>query len=112
MEEGKGGKEESRVESGTCGNTTKGAARREASASCQGKGVGGREDVEEDRRKGDGARGQATKCAARMEEELSRRAKKESGRALWKRRPRRGAIVRPRVVYEGGSSFAPSLQEV
>jgi len=82
MEEGKGGKEKSRGESDTCGNATKGAAKREASTSCQEKGVGGREDVEEDRRKGGGARGQATKCVARMEEELSRRAKKKSERAL------------------------------
>jgi len=47
-----------------------------------------------------------------MEEQLTRRAKKESRGALWKRHPRRGAIMGSRIVYERDSDFVPSLQEV
>ena len=53
--------------------------------------------------------GQAIRSTARVKEKLSRRAKKESRGALWKRHPRRGAIIRSRIVYERGSSFIPSL---
>jgi len=61
------------------------------------------------RRKEGGARSQATKCAARVEEKLSRKAKKESRRVLWKRHPRRGTIIRTRVVYRESSSSVPNL---
>jgi len=49
------------------------------------------------------------RSTAKVEEKLSRRVKKESGEALWKRHPRRGAIMGSRIVYERGSSFVPSL---
>ena len=39
---------------------------------------------------------------------LSRRVKKESRGALWKKHPRRGAIMGSKMVYERGSGFIPS----
>jgi len=54
-------------------------------------------------------RGQATRSIARVEEKLSRRVKKKSRGALWKKCPRRGAIMGSRMVYKRGSSFVPSL---
>jgi len=49
------------------------------------------------------------RSAVRVEEELSRRAKKKSRRTLWKRHPRRGAIIRARIVYKRSSSVVPNL---
>jgi len=46
--------------------------------------------------------GQATRSVARVEEKLSRRVKNKSKGALWKRRPRRGAIMRSRMVVKDG----------
>jgi len=110
MEEGKRGEEESRGKGGTCGFATKGAVREEVSMSYKGKSAGRKEEAEESRgRREDGTCGQATKRAARVEEKLSKRAKKESRRALWKRHPRKGAIIRTRVVYGGSSSSVPNL---
>ena len=45
-----------------------------------------------------------------MEEELDRRAKKESGGALWKRRPKRGVIIRVGVDDRRDSSVILDLQ--
>jgi len=45
-----------------------------------------------------------------MEEELDRRAKKEGRGALWKRRPKRGAIIRVRVNDRRDSSVVLDLQ--
>jgi len=52
--------------------------------------------------------GQAMRSVAKVKEKLSRRVKKESGGALWKRYPRRGAIMGSKMVYERGSGFIPS----
>jgi len=49
------------------------------------------------------------RSAARVEEKLSRRAKKKSRGTLWKRRPRKGAIIRTKMVYKGSSSVIPNL---
>jgi len=49
---------------------------------------------------------------ARMEEELSRGAEKKSRGALWKRHPRRGVIIRARIVYERSSSVVSSMQKM
>jgi len=94
---------------GVCGKATKGAPIEEASMPCKGKGTGSRKKVEESRRGRGSMRGQATRSAARVEEELSRRAKKKSRGTLWKRCPRRGAIIRTRIVYKGSSSVIPNL---
>jgi len=50
------------------------------------------------------------RSAARREEELDGRAKKESGRALWKRHPKRGAIIRVGVDDRRDSSIILDLQ--
>ena len=99
-EEGKGG---------VCGKATKGALTEGAGTPCKGKGAGRGKKVEESRGERGGACSQATKSTAKVEEELSRRVKKEDRGALWKRRPRRSAIMGSRIVYEKGSSFIPSL---
>jgi len=78
VEEGEEGKEKSRRKSGTCGNATKSATKREASAPCKGKGVGRRKEIEESRGSRGSTRGQAIKSIAKMGEELNRRAKEES----------------------------------
>jgi len=93
-----------------CGKATKDAAREEAGVSHKGKGIERREEAEESREERSGACGQATRSAARIEEELSRRAKGESRRALWKRRPRRGAIIRVRVDDRRNSSVVLDFQ--
>jgi len=102
-EEGKGG---------VCGKATKGALTEGAGGPYKEKGAGRRKKVEENRGGRGSMHGQATRSTAKVEKELSRRVKKESGGVLWKRRPRRGAIMGSRMVYERGSSFVPSLQEV
>jgi len=83
--------------------------REEASASYQRKGTGKGKEAKENRgRKG------STPCkersAARIEDELDGRAKKEGRRALWKRRPGRGAIIRDRVDDRRDSSVVLDLQ--
>jgi len=50
------------------------------------------------------------RSTARVKEKLSRRVKKESGGALWKRCPRRGAIMGSRMVYKRDSSIVLDLQ--
>ena len=45
-----------------------------------------------------------------MKKELDRRAKKEGRGALWKRRPKRGAIIRVRVDDRRDSSVVLDLQ--
>jgi len=50
------------------------------------------------------------RSAARIVEELNRRAKEEGREALWKRCPRRGAIIRVRVDDGRGSSVVLDLQ--
>jgi len=45
-----------------------------------------------------------------VEEELNRRAEKESGGTLWKRRPKRGAIIRIRIDDGRSSSVVLDLQ--
>jgi len=45
-----------------------------------------------------------------MKEELDRRTKKKGRRALWKRRPKRGTIIRVRVDDKGDSSVVLGLQ--
>jgi len=45
-----------------------------------------------------------------MEEELDRRAKKEGGGALWKGRPKRGAIIRVRMDNRRNSGVVLDLQ--
>jgi len=45
-----------------------------------------------------------------MEKELDRRAKKEGRGALWKRSPKRGAIIRVRVDDKRDSSVVLDLQ--
>jgi len=52
------------------------------------------------------------RSTARIEEELSRRAKEESRGALWKRCPRKGAIIRDRVNDRGSNSLVPNMQRV
>jgi len=101
-EEGKGG---------VCGKAAKGAPTEGASMPCEEKsaGRGRRKKVEESRGKRGGACGQVTRSTASIEEELSRRAKKKSRGTLWKRCPRRGAIIRTRMVYKGSSSVIPNL---
>ena len=47
-----------------------------------------------------------------QQEWRSRRAKKKSRGTLWKRRPRRGAIIRTRMAYKGSSSIIPNLRKV
>jgi len=49
------------------------------------------------------------RSTARVKEELSRRAKKKSRGTLWKRRPRRGTIIRARIVYKRSSSVISNL---
>jgi len=110
MEEGKRGEEESRGKSSAYGKATKGVAREEASVSHKGKGTGRREEAEESRGERSGMHDQATKSAARIEEELSKRAKEESRRALWKRRPGRGVIIKVRVDDRRDSSDVLDLQ--
>jgi len=83
--------------------------REEASTFYQRKGTEKGKEAKENRgRKG------STPCkgrsAARMEEELDGRAKKEGRRALWKRRPGRGAIIRDRVDDRRDSSVILDLQ--
>ena len=97
---------------GMCGEATKGVPTKGASAPCKGKSAGKRKKVEENRRKRGSTHGQATRSAARMEEELSKRAEKKSRGALWKRRPRKGVIVRARMVYKRGSSVVSSIQKI
>ena len=77
---------------------------RRASIPCKGKSAGDREKVEESRERKGGMHGQAMRSAARMEEEFNRRVKEEGRRALWERRPRRGAIIRIRMVHKGNDS--------
>jgi len=110
MKEGKREEEERRGKGGMCGKATKGITREEAGASHKGKSTGRREEAEESRRGRSGVHGQATRSTARIEEELSRRAKEESRRALWKRHPRRGAIIRVRVDDRRNSSIVLDLQ--
>jgi len=50
------------------------------------------------------------KSAARMKEELDGRAKEEGRGVLWKRHPRRGAIIRDRVDDRRDSSVVLGLQ--
>jgi len=50
------------------------------------------------------------RSAARKEKELDGRAKKESRRALWKRCPERGTIIRVRVDDRRDSSVVLDLQ--
>ena len=97
---------------GMCGKATKGTPTGGASVPCKGKGAGRRKKVKKNRGGRGSTRDQAMRSAAKVEKELSRRVKKESGGALWKRCPRRGAIMGSRIVYKRGSSFVSSLQEV
>ena len=99
-EEGKGG---------TCGKATKGTPIEGASAPYKGKSAGRRKKVKESKGERGSACGQAMRSTARVEEELSRKAKKKSRGTLWKRHPRRGAIIRTKMVYEGSSSVIPNL---
>ena len=94
-----------------CSKAAKGAPTEGASMPCEGKstGRGRRKKVEESRGRRGGMCGQATRSAAKVEVELSRRAKKKSRGTLWKRRPRRDAIIRTRMVYKGSSSIVPNL---
>ena len=92
-----------------CGKATKGTPTEGAGVSCKGKNTGRRKKVEESKRERGGTRGQAMRSAARVEEKLSRRAKKKSRGTLWKRRPRKGAIIRTKMVYKGSSSVIPNL---
>jgi len=75
----------------------------------EGKSAPRRKETEDDgRRKGSvPCKGRS---AARIEEELDRRAKKEGRGALWKRRPKRGAIIRVRVDNRRDSSVVLNLQ--
>jgi len=50
------------------------------------------------------------RSVARVEEKLSKRVKKESGGVLWKRCPRRGAIMGSRMVYKRDNSIILDLQ--
>ena len=50
------------------------------------------------------------RSTARMEEKLDKRAKKKGRGALWKRRPKRGVIIRVRVDDRGDSSVVLGLQ--
>jgi len=99
-EEGKGG---------ACGKATKGTPIEGASAPYKGKSAGRRKKVKESKGGRGSACGQAMRSTARVEEELSRKAKKKSRGTLWKRHPRRGAIIRTKMVYEGSSSVIPNL---
>jgi len=77
---------------------------RRAGMPCKGKSAGDREKVEEGREKKGGMHGQAMRSAARMEEEFNRRVKEEGRGTLWKRRPRRGAIIRIGMVHKRNDS--------
>jgi len=68
-----------------------------------------RKETEEDGRRKGGASCKG-RSAARMEEELDKRAKKEGRGALWKRRPKRSAIIRVRVDDRRDSSVVLNLQ--
>jgi len=68
-----------------------------------------RKETEENRGRKGGAPYKG-RSAARMEEKLDRRAKKEGKGALWKRRPKRGAIIRVRVDDRRDSSVVLDLQ--
>jgi len=96
---------------GTCGKAAKGVPTEGASTPCEGKstGRGRRKKVEKSRGRRGGMCGQATRSTAKVEVELSRRAKKKSRGTLWKRCPRRGTIIRTRIVYKGSSSVVPNL---
>jgi len=41
------------------------------------------------------------RSTVRIEEEFSRRVKEKDSGTLWKRHPRRGAIIRIGIVYKG-----------
>jgi len=99
-EEGKGS---------ACGKATKGTARGKTGIPYKGKSAGRRKKVKEGRRRRGSAHDQATRSTARVEEELSRRAKKKGKETLWKRCPRRGMIIRTKMVYKGSSSVIPDL---
>jgi len=77
------------------------------SAPCKRKSTGRKKKIEESKR--GGICSQATRNTARVKEKFSRRAKKKSGGTLWKRCPRRGAIIRTKMVYERSSSVVPNL---
>jgi len=98
------------VEKGGAPRWGKSAPRKEeAGVPHWGKGAGRREEAEEDGRRKGGAPCKG-RGAARMKEELDGRAKKEGRGALWKRRPKRGAIIRVRVDDRRYSSVVLGLQ--
>jgi len=97
---------------GAYGKAMKGAPTEGTGMLCKRKGAGKRKKVEKSRGRRSSICGQAMRSTAKVEEKLSRRVKKESRGALWKRCPRRGAIMGSRIVYERSSSFVPSLREV
>jgi len=77
----------------------------------QGKGAEKREETEEDGRRKGGAPCKG-RSAARVEENPSREVENTSRGVLWKRRPRRGAVIGAGVDNERGSGFVPGLQKV
>ena len=89
-------------ESGVYGKATKDAARKEASAPCEGRST--RKKNEEDRGRKDGACGQATRGVARVEKEFGGRVKEENKRTLWQRSTRENTPTRVRVVHGGSNS--------
>jgi len=85
-----------------CGKATKGIARRETSAPCEGRSAG--KKVEEDRERRSGMRGQAMRGAARVEEEFSSIVEEKSRGALQQGSARRSMPTGVRVVYRGSNS--------
>ena len=76
----------------------------EASAPRKKKSARRRKKVEEGRERRSSTHGQATRSAARIEEEFNKRVKEENREALWKRCPRRGAIIRIGIVHKENNS--------
>ena len=86
---------------GMCDKVTKSAPTERAGILYKEKGTERRKKVEKGRGRRDSIYGQAMRSTVRIEEEFSRRVKEKDSGTLWKRHPRRGAIIRIGIVYKG-----------